>query len=766
MKIPLQTREWWYLASLVFVAAAIRILFVLQVYDNPFFNHPTSDAYYYDAQAQSIAEGDIIGNDVFFRAPGYPYWLGLIYALFGHSYLAVRIIQHSLGVISLVVLYLLGRRVFNVRVAVGATLLALLYPVLIYFEGQLLFDWFLTFLCLVWLLLLYDARDHATSWRWWIAGLFFGMICVTRPTFLPLAVPIFGYEVWRTKKTSGRRKAFATGVALTVGTGLVVLATAVRNYIVSGDIVLIASQGGINFYIGNNPQADGYTARIPSDIGASWEISEMSYHVEQQLGHRPTPSEESNFWYAKGIDFTLHRPLDAIALQIKKLYLFWNAIEIPNNLDFYTFSQYSWLLRVLPISFWIVGPLGILGMILGWKAHRGRTAIAFVLMYCAVMVMFFVCDRYRLPVIPLLCMFAAYALVALVEMIHGREYRKLVPAASVLLLLALFVNSNVYHLGKEEPVHQYYLLGLIKQKDGDTTGSVAEFERAAGYGKPIRNLYLHWGVGELLLGHSASAEEKFRRELVYHPNSYGALTNLSALFLNRRMLDSAIVYGNIAVEVKPFMPSAYVSLGQAHYLRHELAAAESVLSSGSRVCGGAFRYGNYLLAGIRLERGDIARAEAGYRAILSPPSARTEEGYEAEFLIPEEKRIGMDDQTLRAKAFYGLGHVFAARRELDSAVICFRNATQLSGLFADAWADLGVAFLQERRFGEADTAMRKALGLQAGNFKYWYNYGSLLGAMGRLVEAKEAFEKTLQLQPDFEPARSDLALVVRALARN
>ena len=765
MNTPLQAREWWYLASLVFVGTALRILFVLQVHDNPFFNNPTSDAYYYDAQAQSVAAGDILGHDVFFRAPGYPYWLGSIYAIFGHSYLAVRIIQHFLGVLSLVLLYLLARRVFNVAVALVASLLAVFYPVLMYFEGQLLFDWFLTFLCLVWVLLYYASRDHPATWRWWVLGLLFGIICVTRPTFLPLAIPIIVYQAARAYRVSGRSKAIATGVALTVGTGLVILVTTVRNYVVSGDLILIASQGGINFYIGNNPQADGYTARIPTDIGASWEISEMSYHVEQQIGHRPSPSEESNFWYAKGIEFILQQPLRSFALEIKKFYLFWNAIEIPNNLDFYTFSQYSWLLRVLPVGFWLVGPLGILGMILAWKARRGRTAIALVMMYSAVMVMFFVCDRYRLPVVPFLCMFAGYGLVSVVDMIRAREYKKLLSVSVVLLLLFLFVNSNVYQLDKEEPVHQYYVLGLIKQKNGDFAGSVEEFRHAASYQKPIRNLYLHWGTGELVLGHNASAEEKFRLELIYHPDSYGALANLSALFLTRRILDSAVAYGSRAVELRPFMPSAYVSLGQAYYLQHNLAAAESVFSKGSQACGDAFRYGNYLLAGIHLERGDFSRAESIYKKILDPASEATE-GYEAGFLIPEEKRTGIDDQTLRAKAFYGLGHVYAAKRDLDSTAACFRNATVLSPSFADAWADLGVAFLHERRLSEADTAMRKALELQPGNFKYWYNYGSLLGTLGRLADAKGAFERTLQLQPDFAPAQRDLAVVLSALEKN
>ncbi len=765
MRKPLHRRERWFLLGLLVFSVCLRVVFLLQVHDNPFFNNPTSDAYYYDAQAQSIAAGDVLGADAFFRAPGYPYWLGLIYAAFGHSYLAVRVIQHLLGVAAILLLYLLARRLFNPTVAAVAALLMAFYPVLMYFEGQLLFDSFLTFLCLSWFLLLYRARDNPTVWRWFVAGLLYGIISVTRPTFLPLALPLFGYEIWRCFKMDGKGKALRVGGVLMAGIALAILPVTIRNYVVANDAVLIASQGGINFYIGNNDDADGYTARIPTDAGASWEIAEMSLYVEKMVGHRQTPSEESNFWYAKGMEFIYHHPVHFGALLIKKFYLFWNAMEIPNNLNFYTFSQYSWLLRLLPVGFWCVGPLGALGMIVAWKARRGRTMIAFILMYCAVMIMFFVCDRYRLPVVPLLCVFAGYALVVFFDWMVQREYRPMLISATVLVLLALFVNSNAYQLEREEPVHQFYMLGLIEMKHENYAAALSHFEQASRYGKPIRNLYLHLGFSELMLGKKQQAQESFHKELSYHPDSYGALANLSSLYLGERLLDSAIVYGSKAIVVRPFMPAAYISVGQSYYLRHSLEQAESVFAIGSAKCGNAFLYGNYLLGGIHLERGNAARAEEFYRSIVQSAQQNSGASYEAEFLMPEEKRTGIDPLMLRAKALYGLGPVFAARKQVDSAAAYFHMATRLSPALADAWADLGVAFLQLRRFADADSAMQRALKLQPENFMYWYNYGSMLGATRRLTEAREAFSKALALQPDFAPAQRDLDFVNLALGK-
>jgi hypothetical protein len=75
------------------VALLIRFLHVWQLSRSPFFDALLGDAHGYDEWARRIAGGEWIGTDVFYQAPLYPYFLGVIYKLFGHSLLVVRIIQ-------------------------------------------------------------------------------------------------------------------------------------------------------------------------------------------------------------------------------------------------------------------------------------------------------------------------------------------------------------------------------------------------------------------------------------------------------------------------------------------------------------------------------------------------------------------------------------------------------------------------------------------------------------------------------------------------
>ena len=105
-----------------------------------------------------------------------------------------------------------------------------------------------------------------------------------------------------------------------------------RNYLVGNDFVPIASQGGVNFYIGNNPQANGLSAVLPP-YADDWEYTDAMHEVQKATGKIPRPSEVSDYYYKKGLNFILHSPVEFTSLFIKKTYFFWNSFEPSNNQD-------------------------------------------------------------------------------------------------------------------------------------------------------------------------------------------------------------------------------------------------------------------------------------------------------------------------------------------------------------------------------------------------------------------------------------------------
>ncbi len=155
------------------VALAVRLLHIWQIRPSPFFDILLGDAHGYDQWAQRLAAGDWVGSEVFYQAPLYPYFLGLIYKVFGRDLLVVRIIQALIGSASCALLGMAGARFFSKPVGLIAGLALALWAPAIFFDGLLqksVLDVF--FVCLaLWLIarLVYPPKGghhRVTVVRW------------------------------------------------------------------------------------------------------------------------------------------------------------------------------------------------------------------------------------------------------------------------------------------------------------------------------------------------------------------------------------------------------------------------------------------------------------------------------------------------------------------------------------------------------------------------------------------------------------------------
>ena len=100
--------------ALVFgVALVVRLIHVWQLEASPFSDLLLGDSAGYDRWAKRIAAGDWVGSEVFYQAPLYPYFLGVIYTLFGETVSIVRICQAVVGASSCVLLAGAGARFFS-----------------------------------------------------------------------------------------------------------------------------------------------------------------------------------------------------------------------------------------------------------------------------------------------------------------------------------------------------------------------------------------------------------------------------------------------------------------------------------------------------------------------------------------------------------------------------------------------------------------------------------------------------------------------------
>ena len=188
------------------VAFTVRLIHIWQLRDTPFFDILLGDANGYDKWAVRLAAGDWIGSDVFYQAPLYPYFLGVVYAIFGRDLLVVRIIQALVGSASCVLLSLACARLFSPpspglrwpgkRVGLVAGLALALWAPAIFFDSLLqkaVLDMF--FMCLaLWLI---SGIEHASMWRWLGLGCTLGALALTRENALLLIVVVALWIVLR-----------------------------------------------------------------------------------------------------------------------------------------------------------------------------------------------------------------------------------------------------------------------------------------------------------------------------------------------------------------------------------------------------------------------------------------------------------------------------------------------------------------------------------------------------------------------------------------
>jgi tetratricopeptide (TPR) repeat protein len=765
-QITERDKEKLFLLGVFLLAFILRIIYLIQVKSNPHFFSPTMDPLYHDIWAQNIAGGNWIGSKVFFRAPFYAYFLAIVYKIFGHNYIIPRVIQHLIGSFSCILVYFLAKKLFNRKVAMVASLFAATYGMLIYFEDELLLDSFLVFFDLLLILFLLKTKDSPKLSRWLVCGIILGFSAITRPNIL-FFIPFVWLWIFLVFIRSKRFKKILTFcIMFLIGSALVIFPVALRNYLVAKDFVLIASQGGINFLIGNNSNADGMSAVLYKE---DWQYRDFEHMAEKETGRSLKPSEVSNFYYKKGIQFFFDEPEKAFKLWVKKLYIFWNKFEVSNNQDTYFFRRYSSLIRILPIGFWLIGPLGLLGMVLSWRGGKERgnarksilLPVLFVFSYMLTVVMFFVTDRFRLPVIPFLIIFSAFALVWLWEKLskmiahHGGEAKKIALFLLLLFPFSVLTNSNFYHLSVGDFSQAYFSLGNADLKAGKLDEALENYNEALSKNPLLSRVHMNKGIIFLRKKEYRLAEKEFWLELKKNPQEDRAYNNLSVVYLMLKLYDKAIQSAQKAIELKVYYPEAYMNLALAYIGKGDYQKAKEVVESGLRNVH-PFLEADYLLGEIYQAEGRLDSANQAYEKVLSVDPF-SDVAYNLETLS-SMKDLEMEYKDIKAKAYFNLGTLDVQQGEVDMAESHLKRAISLKPDFAEAYANLGTLYDNTRRFSEAIPPLEKAVSLDPQDPVYHYNLGLAYAKSNRLEEAKEEFQQSLKIEPDFKEAESKLFL--------
>lgn len=577
------------LLALYALAVVVRLVYLVQISDMPTFDHPVMDEGYHVELADELRSEGWLLDEPFYRAPLYPYFFAAALEVTGDNYFAVRVIQILLGSLLPLLIFQIGLKLFDRRIALTAAIAAALYPTFIYFDSSLLITSLMTLLTtwVVWRSI--RAEESPSAHRFAMLGLLIGLAALARPNIL-FCIPgilLFYYFTLEMRTKGARGYLLVVAALICLNASLVILPVTVRNWIVTGDLIPIAWQGGYNFFLGNNHQATGWSATAPG-IRSSWQggYEDAINLAEADLGRKLTEKEIDDYWWSQGFKEIAMYPDRFLELAALKKWFVFTGYEIPNNQSIYISERFSSLAQFMfarsPIylPFGLVAPLALFGMIVGLRNWRKYLALYMVfIFYFASLILFFVCARYRQPIIPIMLLFASYGAFELWRFVSRRRWTAL--GASLTLLAGLFWFSNYDIVGLDpelEEANSSFLLAGAYQGRGETESAKREYERTLQSYPDFAEAYVNLGIIEAGAGDFARAEQRFNSALRIAPQNPQALMNLGMLMMQSDRLSNARTLLQRAAKYEAFDYNIHFRLGLVYHYLEEYELADSSYS--------------------------------------------------------------------------------------------------------------------------------------------------------------------------------------------
>jgi len=515
---PGRGRDLLSIVLVFIVALAVRLIYFAEVRDTPLYQFPTLDERGNHEFALAVLQGHVPAVS-YYKAPLYTYFLASVYRVLGDASIRARLVQCILAALSPVLTLLIARQLFGRAVGLVAGLWAAVFWTFVFFSVELLDASLACFfyLTLAYLLVAWDDRKPV---KWLVCGLVLGLGAITRPNvlaFAPVLAVVVFVIAWRRERrdtapsTDGGRT-FSPGMlrrpllsvlALTLGCCAAVLPVTVRNRIVGGEWVLLGAYGGLNVYVANNPHSDskdgpllvdesGFLPDTTWDPNEPWARCCLNFKnayrfTEAHLGRKPRRGEFSSLLAGMGFEYIGDNPGWFARHAIRRFCWLFNAHESPSNKDLYHVLGFSRLLQALSwFHYGWLAPLGLVGLGLALASTSNRSAgltylVAMLASLALPAVMFIINSRFRLPMVHVLVVFAAFGLVELVRMVRRKADRsRLIVVALLLAALVLLCNLNLFGYRKDH--HPYlrfaYAVACLQSGRHDLLdGALADFDR-------------------------------------------------------------------------------------------------------------------------------------------------------------------------------------------------------------------------------------------------------------------------------------------------
>jgi tetratricopeptide (TPR) repeat protein len=593
----------------VFALAALwRLLHLLSFRELPFYRLPFGDSLTFAQEAARIAaDGPFSAGLPYFQGPLYPLVLAALQSL-GLPLQAAYWIQCFTGSLTAVLVYFLARQMAgtaagadkaaraagggkaagaaagagkSARAATGtavglvAGVLYAFYDAAVFLDVELLAASLATTLAVAGVVLLQRHSTTGAPLALAAAGVLLSLAAWGRPNLAVAVIALVAGSVISDRRQPRRALPFAAAALVTL------LLPMARNLWVGGEAVFMATSGGVNFYIGNHRGATG-TFRVPPESGLANELDleRISRAVaSSEVGRDLSPAEASAYWWRRGLrELTSDGPA-ALRLYGRKLLLLLSKQEIPNHIDLAFLRGHSPALALAPVRAWLLLGLGLGGIVLIRRSGSATTPLVFAAATAVSILPFFVTDRFRLSLMPILAAFAGVYVVAIARRLRpafhsssparrpaaesGRFW-----AASATAFAVAIASLLVRPLPTTSFSTSHVNLGALYADLGDLERAEHEFQRALQSNPDDPRASENLGVIAMRRGDPKRAVEWVERSLRSDRRSYPAWNVLGIAKAQLGDFDAAIAALETAIGLFPGSEEARqnLSLVRRQYL--------------------------------------------------------------------------------------------------------------------------------------------------------------------------------------------------------
>lgn len=562
------------------LAFVVHLLVLVRFSHSASFLPESDDMAFYNSWALRITQGQFTDGKAFYGLPGYAWCLaGIYFVTGGFDPFLVGVLQSLMGAMVAALIFLIARTAFAPDQRDEGAQLSTLRPHFIGIAAALAWIAFVpaqTFSVIlmptIWLILTFYlcvfllVRIERSSWwkPWLFVGLGCGLIAMLVATvlfLLPLMLLAIVLTVDRDRPTRVRiPRMVLAALALTGGIYVGSAPAWVHNYFIAKEPVMLSAHSGINFWIGNNPTANGYP-KMPPGIRATQEglLKDSITMAEAQAGRHLTRAEVSKFWSEAANAYIRAEPLAWVRLMGTKFANFWNAYQ-------YDDLSIMNLLRedgVVPpgLRFGFIAALGLAGFLpVLWRFPKARWVGAAVLLHMAAVLTVFVTERYRLAAVPGLMILGAAGVWQLWTALVQSRWVTVGAYVTTALCAAWFVSIPRTDSGLWSLDH--YKAGIRATELGQLERAQHRLETAFAYVPD--NSDINFALGNVWLARTEHAPDAparklcrngaktyYRRALELNPNHASTLNNLGVLAFDEKRYDLAEKFLASSVHAEP-----------------------------------------------------------------------------------------------------------------------------------------------------------------------------------------------------------------------